>query len=918
VLGFVALTGALVLASYLTPANTWLLIWISVGLASVVAVVRGVTRYRPRRRSAWWLIMAALLALTLGEVTRIGQVAAFRPDMFPTVADFVYLGLFVPLMIVGMWRLVRSGTPALDRAGLFDALIVTAAVAVVTWSFLIDPLVMSASSTFPEKLVAAGYPISGVLVLATMVRLAVGIRLTPTVGLQVIGVLGMVVGSAVYGVLQLQAEWRVDGPALLGWLVLLAGWGASALDPSMAELTAPRTLRPVVLTRARLVGLAVAALLAPLALVVEAARGLPGDMLIRRVLLLLLFVSVLVRLYTAVDHQLRGSARERGLRCASAALVRATGPEEVAEAVRAAVRHLLPTGTPHEVVVEIAGAGGVPVTVPDARAGAPAAAPDRSIHPLDPAPAHQPEIPDAVLRCPLVTPDGCRSGGQVGALYVAAGAPMLVELETSLDVVASQAAMALERIRLTEEINRHASERYFRTLVHNTADVILIVEEDDTVRYASPSAAIVLEVERPDRLTDLIAPDHWPAVARTLHLARAGPPVPVTADWTMLAAGGSRLQAEAVCQDMRADPTVAGLVITLRDVTEQRRLQRELTHLAYHDPLTGLANRALLRERLERALRERDRDGAVVGVLFLDVDDLKAVNDTLGHPAGDDLLAATGRRLAGALRRQDTAARLGGDEFAALIVGARSAQEVEQVAHRVVTAFAEPFQLAGQLVSRAVSVGVATTADASDGEELLRQADLALYVAKSAGKARWSRYGDSPGQAAPHRIPRPGVHGIPYPQRAQPDGGLLRPSSVLVRGPPGPVPPGMAGPDPTALTTAGLHPTGLMSGRTGLIVPIGAWVLESELAQAAARSFPVTVAGVPRLRVDVSADRGYQMGSLAMVHRAPAPAAQDLVRLSGWKTVRDDEQLWVDAAALWAADPPAHPGMPDQPDPDHR
>jgi diguanylate cyclase (GGDEF)-like protein/PAS domain S-box-containing protein len=745
--GFVALVTALTVACFVASGSHRPVLWVGVGLLSVAAIAFGVVRHRPPRQSAWWLVAAALLALTLSEAAHFIQVELLGSERFPSLADAVHLLVFVPLLLAGLWRLVRSGTPALDRAGLLDALIVTTAAAILVWSFFIDPLVSDPGTAFLPTAVAASYPVSGVLVLAMTVRLATGLRFTPPVVLVQVGGYAMLIASAAYGVLQLQDGWRVSGLAMLGWLLLFAGWGASALHPAMGQLSAPHALRPVVLTRLRLVGLAIAAVLAPGALLVDAVWNAPAEASVRRALVAALIVFLVVRLYTAVDHQLRGSARERGLRCASGAMVRATSVGEVNEAVRVAVRQLLPPGTPHEVVVEIGGTA-TPSQV------------DRAIHPLDSPLADQPGIPEAVLRCPLAPP-GAGDDQQVGAMYVAADAAMLVELETSLDVVATQAATALQRIRLTEQVNQRASEEYFRTLVHHAADVILIVDEHDTIRYASPSAATVLGVAQPVRLADLIAGEDRAAVARTVHLSRADPAAPVTADWIMITVDGSRLQAEAICRDLRDDPTVAGLVVTLRDVTEQRRLQRELTHLAFHDQLTGLPNRALLRRRLTRALQ--CDDGSVVGLLTLDLDDLKTVNDTLGHAAGDELLVETGRRLARVLRPQDTAARVGGDEFAVLVEGAHSPRQVEEIAQEVVAGFGEPLQLAGRLIRPAVSVGVATTTEAADDEELLRRADLALYAAKAAGKGQWCRFGAAPRPALAGASLTPGASQPPVP-----------------------------------------------------------------------------------------------------------------------------------------------------------
>jgi diguanylate cyclase (GGDEF)-like protein/PAS domain S-box-containing protein len=749
--GFLFLILVLSVAFALLPEHR-AAIWSGVGLAGVAAVAAGVARYRPARPAAWWLVTAALLALTIGIGLRLATVnpasdaarALVDDARFPGLPDLIYLAAFVPLLAAAVWELTRSGARAPDRLGLLDTLIPAVAGAVVTWAVLISPFVTADGYSLLEKSVAVAYLGSALLVLAMMVRLALETRGTGVVLLPLLGTGGLVTAAAVYGLLQLRTEAPVDSIVVFGWVALVAGWGAAALHPSMTRITAPRKTPPRELTQVGLVAMAVVALVAPVALLVEAARHLTPDVVVRRALIVVLFFLILARLYAAVVRQWRGAARERGLHHASAALVEATTTDEVVRAIQQAVGRLLPRGVDHQVIVEI---GGIVLPAePDATAGhagdltqiSAGTTAAWSIHALPPRLSRRSGVPEAVLRCPLRIPH--RANGHHGALYVAADQANLLDLQPSVEVVASQAALALERIRLTEEINRHTSEEYFRTLVQNAADVILIVNEDYSVRYASPSALTVLGVEEPDRLPDLVPPEDWPTIDQLLRELRREPQAPIVADWTVLRVDGRRLQAEAVCRDLRSDTTVAGMVITLRDVTEQRRMQQELQHLAFHDPLTGLANRALLSERLERALARASRDHTVVGILVLDVDDLKEINDTLGHAAGDELLIATGKRLVGALRQQDTAARLGGDEFAALVVGVRAPQEVEQIAQRVIASFVEPFTLRGRVINRAVSVGVATTADASDAEELQRHADLALYKAKSAGKAQWQRY----------------------------------------------------------------------------------------------------------------------------------------------------------------------------------
>ncbi len=175
-----------------------------------------------------------------------------------------------------------------------------------------------------------------------------------------------------------------------------------------------------------------------------------------------------------------------------------------------------------------------------------------------------------------------------------------------------------------------------------------------------------------------------------------------------------------------------------RSIARLTELQEQLTHQAYHDLLTDLANRSLFGQQIEQALRRSAVGPASVAVIFLDIDDFKGVNDTLGHAAGDALLVEVAARIRGCLRRPDTAARLGGDEFALLIEDVDSASEAEQVARRVLQVLSEPFTVSGTSVTVRASLGIAV-ADSSDANatSLMRHADVAMYVAKGAGRNRY-------------------------------------------------------------------------------------------------------------------------------------------------------------------------------------
>ncbi len=177
---------------------------------------------------------------------------------------------------------------------------------------------------------------------------------------------------------------------------------------------------------------------------------------------------------------------------------------------------------------------------------------------------------------------------------------------------------------------------------------------------------------------------------------------------------------------------------SMMDVSEQKSLEEQLTHQALHDPLTRIANRALFRDRVEHALVRAERNSSTIAVLFLDIDNFKSINDSMGHEAGDKLLIAVAERLQDCLRNTDTAARLGGDEFAVLADSVSSTGEAVMIGERILDVFRQPFNLGAKDVYVGTSIGIALSWDqASSSETLLRNADLAMYLAKSQGKGKF-------------------------------------------------------------------------------------------------------------------------------------------------------------------------------------
>jgi diguanylate cyclase (GGDEF)-like protein/PAS domain S-box-containing protein len=286
-------------------------------------------------------------------------------------------------------------------------------------------------------------------------------------------------------------------------------------------------------------------------------------------------------------------------------------------------------------------------------------------------------------------------------------------------------------------------ERRFRSLVQHASDIIMIVSAQGSIRYVSPSVQRVLghqaQALQGSTFAELLHPEdqEWaiPFLAGPAQSCTQLPPVA----WRLRRADGSWLHGETVGSNLLDDPAVAGLVLATRDVSERKTLEERLAHHAFHDSLTGLANRQQFQERVQAALLDPRRRASGLAVLFLDLDDFKTVNDSLGHSAGDELLIHVAQRLQSCLRAHDLPARIGGDEFAVLLDGVGSQEEVEAVADRIVSVLDEPHTVQGSEVLARASIGIAVPeADEDDVDALLRNADTSMYTVKRAGKASYT------------------------------------------------------------------------------------------------------------------------------------------------------------------------------------
>ena len=277
-------------------------------------------------------------------------------------------------------------------------------------------------------------------------------------------------------------------------------------------------------------------------------------------------------------------------------------------------------------------------------------------------------------------------------------------------------------------------EQWFRSLVQHSSDVVTVIDVSGVVRYQSPAAERLFGNDPSAMvgvlLSTLVRPADVGRLTAAVERAVAMPGASFLLEFSMAHRDGTWRDTETVITSLVDVPDVRGLVLNTRDVTDRKQLQERLAHQAYHDGLTGLANRSLFQQQLATSLAEGL--GGTVAVLFCDLDGFKAVNDSQGHDVGDLLLRLVAERLRRAVRTGDVVARFGGDEFAVLVHDADAMDAACEVAERIAVSLQSPFGLGDREVRVGVSIGIAMP-DANDSsvDVLLRNADLAMYRAKA-------------------------------------------------------------------------------------------------------------------------------------------------------------------------------------------
>jgi diguanylate cyclase (GGDEF)-like protein/PAS domain S-box-containing protein len=316
---------------------------------------------------------------------------------------------------------------------------------------------------------------------------------------------------------------------------------------------------------------------------------------------------------------------------------------------------------------------------------------------------------------------------------------------------AGQTAAALENARLYHAVRDELAERMraeqalrasderFRALIRSVKDVIAILAADGTIRYASPAVEQMwgckVETLLGQSVFSRVHEEDIKGLRELISVLREQPGTTLTRLVRQRHGENTWRDFEVIFINLLQEPAVGGIVATYHDVTERKTYEQELTRLAFRDPLTGLANRAYFKDRLGHAITRADAEERSIAVVFIDLDNFKIVNDSLGHAVGDMVLRVVAERIRSCLRKEDTAARLGGDEFTILVEWISGIEQVKSIANRLIDSLREPIRLDDRELFVGGSIGIAISIPKQDSaEELLRKADLAMYDAKNKGK----------------------------------------------------------------------------------------------------------------------------------------------------------------------------------------
>ncbi len=813
--------------------------------AAGVAVAIGVRPKLGPGYRGWVLVVAALLVLGVGG--GLGAAAGAGAGIHDAVPEAVHLG--APALLLGAFLyLARQRGRVHERGAVIDALIVGVALFSVTWVAVIEA---ATGSDLPawELVLAVAEPILYLAAAAVMTAILVAPgRRHPAIVLLSGGALLLLAGAIIHG-------WQLivagDHDAVGGVIPSVAGYALLAGAAFFPAVRGKRTASRPDATRLTPLRISVLATTSFVPTVILAVRA-PQDASDTEVAAYaasaaVVAVATLLRTIGLLGQNRRAFAREEMLRRTAGQLAAALDREAIHHAAVDGALDIVDDPQARTSLSLVTGTG---ITVTAAAAGHEAA----NLVGLELPPAslelarrallgasvevRARDLPDVglvsgddpVVFVPLVVGDE-----GIGLLGVRSRTPLDEDTRTALETLSVQVALALDGLNQSDAAAQARVERRFRALVEHATDLVTLVDADMRIRFQSPSVEAALGWT-PEQVIGhtplaLVHPADRKRVILFWRQVRAHSGVHPPVDFRALTREGGWRTMETIANNLLDDPDLGSVVLTSRDISERRELETRLAHQAFHDELTGLANRALFVDRVEHSLAVAAREERSVAVLFLDLDDFKEVNDSLGHQAGDLLLIETARRIESCLRQGDTAARLSGDEFGILIERA-TRETATAVAERVLERLRDPITIARKELFLRASVGIALSgSDGSAADELLRNADTAMYRAKSAGKSAFALFQPSMHLAALQRLElRSDLEGAAargeMSLRYQPifslQTGTIAGFEALLR---------WSHPRRGEVPPQSFVP---LAEETGSIVPLGAWVFETAVRQLAA------------------------------------------------------------------------------------
>ncbi len=720
-------------------------------LCGWLALLGGVRRRRPAPAPAWWLFGVGLGLFLLGDLY---AGSAHRllglPVASPSVADAARLAAY-PLITAGIVVLVRRRSQRVDDPGVVDGLIISLGLALASAILLIAPYVHDQTLATLPRVVAIAYPSGDLLLLVAVVGAAFdGGRRSASFHLLLAAIVSLVVGDDAGGLLRLNHGYHHQLWLDLGRIGFFLCAGAAASHPTVCEISDGEVMQRSRFTTLRLVLLTGATLIPP---VLEIAKVLPlhnQDLLVIIVSSIALFSLAVTRMAGLVREREKSVAREHALSTAGGLLVGVTEPMDILAAALRAVAEM--DDRPLEARACRFSGGAAEAMSLDGEGRLSRWPISESLESVlggdgDEGtvvkPYVRPQLMLAASNEPLLALDLRPGDAQRESLFLVLAGEAAFDDESgyALRTLANQVALALSSAELSAEVHRRASEARFATLVQNASDLITVLDADNRIIYQSPSIERTLGyrveevVGRPLKL--LLHPEEHDRLLRRLTDGGGSAHRSEAIECLLRHKDGSLRHFELLHTDLSADETVGGIVLNGRDVSDRKAFEEQLAHQAFHDPVTHLANRALFNERVRHAVGSTRRDGHGMAVMFVDLDDFKTVNDSLGHAVGDRVLLEAAQRIQASVRAVDTAARFGGDEFAILLDDLADVGGAVETAERILEALSRPLTLDGhELVIRAsLGISVAERGEAADADELIRNADAAMYIAKRDGKS---------------------------------------------------------------------------------------------------------------------------------------------------------------------------------------